>query len=96
VHVLDRATRFQCFLLHRAAALHQTPADNSWEFKLGDYNRDGLLDVFVISKNGGSNTSEVHVLNGASGYTSFIAHIASALHRTVSVESWKLELGPGK
>lgn len=95
LHILDGATRFQSFLLHRATALHPTPADNSWEFKLGDYNLDGSLDVYAISKQGGSGTTELHVLSGSSGYTSFIAHIATALHRTGNDESWEFEFGPG-
>ena len=42
-------------------ALHQT--DENWEFLLGDYNNNKILDLYFIKKkNTGSNTIEVHIV----------------------------------
>ncbi len=95
IHVLNGTDRFQTFLANRASALASTPADNSWEFKLGDYNGDSVLDVYALAKMGGSGTTEVHVLDGASQFASFSAHLGTALQRTGTDESWEFELGPG-
>jgi hypothetical protein len=93
VHVADGATQFNTYHLHAATALHLTGSNNAWDFKLGDYNGDGVLDVFAISKQGASLRTEVHVLDGASGFGIFTAHIATALHSTGSDDAWEFELG---
>jgi hypothetical protein len=92
VHVLDGATNFRTFLLHSATALHRTGSDSNWVFRLGDYNRDGVLDLYSIARNGGSGRTEVHVLNGATNFRSFLAHIATALHATGTDGAWDFSL----
>lgn len=82
VHVLNGANNFQTWLLHAPTALHQTGVGGEWEFELGDYNRDGFPDLYVISRMGGSGTTEVHVLNGANNFQSFLLNTATALHQT--------------
>lgn len=94
VHVLDGASNFQSFLLHQATALHQTGSDHAWEFKLGDFNLDGTTDVYAIGKLGASGQTEVHVLDGASQFQAFSAHIATALHSTGADSAWEFELAP--
>ncbi|GAA4853962.1 hypothetical protein GCM10023332_01380 [Luteimonas vadosa] len=96
VHILDGASNFQSYLLNRATALHGTPADNSWEFKLGDYNGDLIVDIYAISKQGTSGRTEVHILDGAASYTAFSAHLGTALHQTGANEEWEFELSPGQ
>lgn len=93
VHVLNGADGFKSYLLNVASALHQTGSDNSWMFRLGDYNRDGVLDLYSIGRNGGSGRTEVHVLDGATNFRSFLTNIATALHRTGSDGSWDFALG---
>lgn len=93
IHVLNGADGFQTFLLHAGTALHQTGTDNTWVFKAGDYNRDGILDMYAIGRNGGSGRTEVHVLDGATQYSSFLAHIATVLHSTGGDGSWDFALG---
>ena len=92
VHVLNGATRFQSFLTQTSTALHRTGADHSWVFKVGDYNLDGVPDIYVIARLGLSLRTEVHVLDGASGFQSFSAHIATALHQTGADGSWAFGL----
>jgi FG-GAP-like repeat len=81
VHVLDGARSYQAFLAQTPTALH--PTDASWDFSVADYDHDGVLDLWAFARAGtGSHTTEVHVLDGASGYQRFIAHAATALHET--------------
>ncbi|TXH75168.1 MAG: hypothetical protein E6Q88_03785 [Lysobacteraceae bacterium] len=93
VHILDGATTYRTFKAHIATALHQTGSDASWAFDLGDYNRDGTRDLYVIKRQGASNTTEVHVLNGANGFQSFLLNTATALHVTGTTEVWAFDLG---
>jgi hypothetical protein len=80
IHVLSAASNYQQFSLHTGTALHLT--DKSWTFAVAA-NRD----VIGIKKNGGaSNSTEIHVLSAASGYTQFSLHTATALH--VTDENW--------
>lgn|GEM_PF-1676445 len=88
IHVLDGATGYQTFL-----AQHATPAagpgnSTEFDFGLGDYDGDGLLDFYTINKNGLSGKTEVHVLSGASGFQNYIAHISTGLGMTGSGSSW--------
>ena len=81
VHILDGASKFQNFLLQASTVLHAT--NHQWEFHPGDFNRDGKLDLIAIRKAGGdSGKTEVHVLNGADNFQSFLLQIPSALHMT--------------
>jgi hypothetical protein len=69
-------------LLAKATGLHQTSA-STFAFGLGDHDHDGRLDLYAI-KYAGASSTEVHVLSGASGFTSFIRSTATALHKTSS------------
>jgi hypothetical protein len=75
------AASYQNFLLHTGTALGQTGAN--WDFKLVDWNRDGTLDLFGIQKNTtGTNTTEVHVLDGGTNFQTFLLHTGTALGQT--------------
>ncbi len=93
VHALNGAAGYQNFSAHIATALHQTGNDAAWAFALGDYNKDGVQDLYVVKKQGGSNTTEVHVLNGANGYQSFLVNTTTALHVTGTDTTWMFDLG---
>lgn len=93
VHILNGSDGFQSFLLHIATALHQTGSNGNWEFEVGDYNLDGILDLYAINKTGGSGRTNVHILNGGDNFQSYLLHIATALHQTGVDEQWKFELG---
>lgn len=92
LHVLNGANGYQSFLAQRATVLHRTGTDDAWVFKLGDYNRDGFLDVYAIARRGSSGRTEVHVMNGADGYSSFLAHMATAIPATGADGAWDFAL----
>lgn len=73
---------FRRFRLQTGTALHPTAEPTNFEFGVGDFEGDGRPDLYAINRRGGSGKTEVHVLSGASGYQSFSAHSASALHPT--------------
>ncbi len=94
VHILDGSNQFQSYLLNTGTVLHRTGSDNSWEFNLGDYNNDGNLDLYAVNKyTGSSGMTEVHVLNGANNFQSFLLNKATILHLTGSDGSWTFSLG---
>ncbi len=83
VNVLSGMNNFQSFLLQTPTALAQTGSDGSWAFLLADYNGDGIPDLWAIAKaNTGSKTTEVHILNGANHFQTFLLHTATALGTT--------------
>ncbi len=70
--------------------LHET--DENWEFLLGDYNNNGILDLYCIKKkNTGSNSTEVHILDGSTNFKTFLFQTGTPLHETE--ENWKFLLG---
>jgi len=94
VHVLDGSRNFQVPLLQVATVLMPTGTGNEWDFKLGDYNLDGVTDLYAIYRIGASGMTELHILDGASNFTQFSAHIATALSSTGTNNSWDFELAP--
>ena len=90
LHVMNGGNNFQNFLLHTSTALHET--DENWQFCLGDYNRDGYLDLYCINKrNTNSHSTEVHILSGRENFQSFLLHTGTRLHETDN--NWKFALG---
>lgn len=92
VHVLNGATNFSTFLANISTPLGQTGADRSWDFQLADYNRDGILDLYCISKQGASGRTEVHVLSGASTFQSFLVNSTTPLARTGTGYEWNFQV----
>ena len=67
VHILDGANNYKNYLFQTETCLHET--DGNWQFCLGDYNNNGYLDLFCISKkNTGSNSTEIHILSGKDNF----------------------------
>ena len=93
VHVLDGKTQFGTWLLHSGTPLQRTGDDEGWVFDLGDYNRDGHLDVYVIRRMGGTGRTEVHVLDGSNQFKTYLLHSATTLHQTGSTPGWKFAVG---
>ncbi|KAJ9654090.1 hypothetical protein H2198_006829 [Neophaeococcomyces mojaviensis] len=82
VHVLSGASGFQTFITHTGTGLHET-STTQFDFALTDWNGDGTLDLVAIKKNGtGTNSTEVHILSGASNFSNFILQTGTALHET--------------
>lgn len=80
IHVLSGSSNHQNFSAHIATALHQT--DSNWSFRAARWDSDSIPDLIAINRSGGSGKTEVHVLDGASGYQSFSEHIVTGLHAT--------------
>ena len=90
VHILDGANNYQNYLYENGTALHET--DNNWQFCLGDFNKDGYLDIYCIfQKNTGSHSTEVHILSGKTNYNSYLLETGTKLHETD--DNWKFCLG---
>ena len=90
VHILNGNDNFQSYLLQTGTALHET--GNNWEFLLGDYNQNGKLDLYCINKsNTGSNSTEVHILNGEDNFQSFLLHTGIKLDEVGDCYDFKLE-----
>nr|WP_298155948.1 M12 family metallo-peptidase [uncultured Pseudoxanthomonas sp.] len=94
VHVLSGASDFQTYLLARASVLGQTGSANDWEFRVGDFNRDGLGDVYSIKKNGASGKTEVFVMDASSQFQSYLLVTSTLLGATGSDAGWKFDVGP--
>ena len=77
------------FALQTPTCLEQTK--NNYQFLVGDYNYNGVPDVYCIKKNGGCGKTEVHVLNGSNNYQNFIFQRGTCLHETD--DNWQFCLG---
>jgi hypothetical protein len=94
VHVLNGADNFRTFLLHSVSGSANVGTDNSQMLDLADYNNDGKLDLWFIAKGvTGSGTTEVHILSGADGFKTYIAHSATGLHLTGADGRWYFSVG---
>jgi sugar lactone lactonase YvrE len=92
IHILDSATNYSTFRLEVPTALEETTA-SQWQFSFGDYNRDGIPDLIgVLMKGTGSGKTEVHVLDGATNYSTFLLHAATTLSETTSSQ-WQFTTG---
>ena len=67
-------------IFHSNTALHQT--DENWEFLLGDYNNNGILDLYCINKKNTQSNSEVYILDGSTNFKTFLLQTGTALHET--------------
>ncbi|MGQ4650059.1 DUF4347 domain-containing protein [Lyngbya aestuarii] len=90
VHVMDAASKYQSWLTQTATILHET--GDSWDFQAGDYNGDGATDILGIKKSGtGSGSTEIHILDGATNYQSWLMQTGTILHETG--DSWNFQAG---
>jgi len=92
VHVMNGANNYASYLANVASTLHQTGTDNRWNFRVGDYNRDGIPDVYAINRQGGSGRVEVHVMNGSNNFQSFLANQATVLYAVGLGADWEFDL----
>jgi len=91
VHILSGADHFKTFLLHAATGQHNTGTDHAWVFLVGDYNGDGRQDLYAVNKNANGKT-DVHVLNGADGFRTFLLHSVSGRGAVGTDNSQMLDL----
>jgi hypothetical protein len=71
-------------------------SDNSWDFKLGDYNKDGIVDLYAIYKMGGSGFTEAHVMDGKVNFATYISHVATVLPQGGTDSAWEYEVARAK
>lgn len=69
VHILNGATRYQSYIIERALPIGAT--DENSEFRVADYNNDGILDLYWIEKHAGGKT-RLHILDGSTQFQSFL------------------------
>ncbi len=90
VHILDGNDKYKSYLLHTGTPLHET-GDN-FQFLLGDFNKNGKLDLYCIKKNDtGSKCTEVHILNGNDNFQSFLYQKEMPLHEVGDSYDFKLD-----
>ncbi len=88
VQVLRWGSDFRAFGQQVTTPLHPTGSDGSWDFGLGDYNGDGRPDIYAINKVATAST-EVHILDGATHFSTFLLQTNSALFPTGVDGSWQ-------
>lgn len=86
VHVLDAKTGFTTFLAQTfTAALAVDPA--TWSVSTADHNGDGRDDLVMVNRAGA--TTEVHALDAATGFSSYLLQTGTALGATTD-PSWTI------
>jgi hypothetical protein len=92
---MDGADQYRSYLLHRETALGSTGTDGQWVFVLGDYNGDGKPDLYGINKvgTGANDRTEVHIMDGADQYRSYLLHRETALGSTGTDCQWDFATG---
>jgi hypothetical protein len=93
VRILDGVGNFKSYLKKLTTVLPSLGNAPGWELEVGDYNRDGKQDIYAIKKNAASDHTEVHVLNGATFYGSYLLQVRTALGAVGATHSWKFALG---
>ncbi|EKV01764.1 uncharacterized protein containing a von Willebrand factor type A (vWA) domain [Leptolyngbya sp. PCC 7375] len=84
VHILDGATNYQTWHIRTGTRLEETSSD-IYDFEAGDYNGDNILDLMAIRKNNtGTNSTEVHILDGATNYQTWHIRTGTRLEETSS------------
>jgi len=92
VHILDAASNYSTFKLHTGTALHEANPDQ-WAFAIGDANGDGKTDVYAISRYGnGTPNVEVHVLDGATNYSTYLGNYSTALPSVDGGLAWTFDV----
>ena len=75
VHVLDGATGYTSFQSQNVSPITEGDAQN-FAFAAADRNTDGVIDLFGIkTRNAASGQAEVHALDGADHFHSFIVQL---------------------
>ena len=77
---------------YKGDAFQNNKGYSDYEFELGDYNNDGEVDLYAIKKQSAdAKFTEIHVLSGASNFTSSLLKIETVLKDVGA--NCKFELG---
>jgi hypothetical protein len=80
MHILNGADNFQSWLLQTGTAMWPAGDNNGVNFGVADYNNDGIPDLYcILRQNTGTQSAEVHVLGGASGYQTWSLQTGTVL-----------------
>ncbi|KAF2868379.1 heterokaryon incompatibility protein-domain-containing protein, partial [Massariosphaeria phaeospora] len=83
VHVVSGASHYSNFSLQIATPLKYQSLAAQYDFALSDWNGDGTSDLFMIKKNNtGTNSTEVHILSGASDFQDTMLQLGTVLDET--------------
>lgn len=89
VHVVEGATRYASFLAQSGTAL-PAAVEPYWTFRLADYDRDGISDLFAVEHSSRSFV-RVQVIGGASGYRTSLLNVVTPL-RLTDQSSWAFDV----
>src|SRR5262249_20388250 len=93
IHILSAASNYQSFLLQTGTPITVADAAN-FVFGVGDFNRDGIPDVYCFKKtNTGTGRLEVHVLNGANNYQSFLLQTGTPIMQADAAANFSFAVG---
>ncbi|WP_169331077.1 FG-GAP repeat domain-containing protein [Deinococcus gobiensis] len=71
VHIASGNSNYQQYIYNIATTL--SGVDDTFEFNIADWNRDGRLDLIAVKKrNTGTNRVEIHVLDGAKNFQAYL------------------------
>ena len=94
VHILNGADNYQSFLLQKGTPIAQVDATTNYVFAVGDYNRDGIPDLYCLKhSNTGTNSLEVHILNGADNYQSFLLQTGTPIAQSGVATNFAFAVG---
>jgi Trypsin len=92
VHVLTGPSLYQAWGLHTGTLIGETQT-SQWQWAAALTNNDSYTDLVGVSMNGtGSGKTEVHVLNGATNYQSWLLQTATPIGET-QPSKWQWLLG---
>jgi hypothetical protein len=92
---MDGANQYKSYLLNAETALGSQGTDGRWLFVLGDYNGDGRPDLYGINKigTGAGDRTEVHIMDGANQYKSYLLNAETALGSSGVDGRWDFATG---
>jgi hypothetical protein len=89
-----RLSCYRAFLLQTGTPIDEADAAANFAFAVGDYNRDGVPDVYCLKRtNTGTGTLEVHVLNGADNYQSFLLQTGTPIDEADAAANFAFAVG---
>jgi hypothetical protein len=82
------------FLLQTGTPITEADAAANFAFAVGDFNQDGIPDVYCLKRtNTGTGTLEVHVLNGADNYQSFLLQTGTPITEADAAANFAFAVG---
>lgn len=84
MHIATRESNYRSWSLHTGTAQPPVSADQA-VFRVADYNSDGRPDLYLIAMGQtGTGMTEVHILDGATNYSSFLLHTGTPQPQTTA------------